>query len=105
MAGVVNQLPALGVYGAEAMLVDGRRCAAAVNIGRLPTVGDDRPITVEAHLLDFEGDCYDHELVLDLRHRIRGEQKFDGLESLQTQIHADVAEVRRLNLCFGADAT
>jgi len=48
-AGRRTQEPASGVYAAMA---GGRRaahCAPAVNVGRLPTIAQDRPLTVEAH--------------------------------------------------------
>ncbi|NET73848.1 MAG: hypothetical protein F6K62_23800 [Sphaerospermopsis sp. SIO1G2] len=90
---VVNQLPALGVYAAWATLADGTRWQAAVNIGRLPTVDGARSVTVEAHLLAYQGDCYGQEIVLDLQHRLRPERRFDSLAQLQAQIAADVTQV------------
>jgi riboflavin kinase / FMN adenylyltransferase len=89
-----NQDPGLGVYAAWAeLVVDGRtlRLRAAVNIGHLPTVGDDRPLTVEAHFLDPAPDCYDCRLALDFVVRLRAERRFDSLEELRAQIARDVA--------------
>ena len=37
---------------------------------------------VETHLLDFEGDLYDRVASVELLHRLRPEQKFDGPEAL-----------------------
>ena len=85
--------PAGGVYAAWAEL-DGRRLAAAVNVGHLPTVGAARPLTVEAHLLDWSGDCYDRILHLDLVARLRDERRFSGLEALKAQLALDIAAAR-----------
>lgn len=91
-----RQLPAEGVYAADATLPDGRRFRAAVNIGRRPTIGDLTAPLIEAHLIDFDGDLYGENLQLDLTARIRGEQKFDSVEDLRQQLEKDVREIRTL---------
>ena len=85
-----NQEPASGVYAAWAHL-DGHRLPAALNVGRLPTVAGDRPLTVEAHLIGWSGDCYGRPLALDLVARLRGEQRFANLDELVAQIRSDIA--------------
>ncbi|MFQ5419646.1 MAG: bifunctional riboflavin kinase/FAD synthetase, partial [Anaerolineae bacterium] len=87
-------LPANGVYAAYAW-VDGRRHLAAANIGTRPTV-DGQTITIEAHLLDFNGDLYGQKLKLEFIQRLRPEQKFDGLVALKAQIQADIQQTRQL---------
>ena len=89
------QLPRGGVYAAWAE-VGGHRHRAAVNLGTVPTAGEDRPQTCEAHLLDFSGDLYGRPLALDLVSRLRDEQRFPSFEALVAQIHADVLQVRSL---------
>jgi riboflavin kinase/FMN adenylyltransferase len=88
-----NQLPAIGVYAAWAILGN-KRIPAAVNIGHLPTINDDRPLTIEAHLIDWRGDCYGQSLGIDLMQRLRGEHRFATLDALIAQIAADVAAAR-----------
>ena len=87
-------LPAHGVYATVAW-VDGQRYVAATNVGVRPTV-DGQQLSVEAHLLDFQGDLYEREMRLEFMRRIRPEMKFSGLDALQAQITADVAAVRQL---------
>lgn len=83
--------PAGGVYAALADL-GGRRIAAAVNIGTLPTLGGNRPMTVEAHLVGWSGECYGAQLGLDLMSRLREERRFTSLDKLRQQIAQDVEE-------------
>ena len=86
--------PAFGVYAGYAVLPDGRREMAAVNVGVRPTVtGDGRPLA-EAHLLDFSDDIYGVHLRLDLVRRLRGEQRFDSFGALVDQIGLDVRTTR-----------
>jgi riboflavin kinase/FMN adenylyltransferase len=86
-------MPLSGVYATYAWL-DGRRYPAATNVGVRPTVNG-RSLIIESHLIDFEGDIYGSELALDFVGRIRDEIKFPGLDSLVTQIRADITLVRK----------
>lgn len=89
-------LPPPGVYAQVAHLADGRRLPCATNIGRRPTFYTDGALTVETHLLDFNGDLLGQDLQLDFVARIRGEQKFPSPEALVAQIHADLDAARAL---------
>ncbi len=88
-----NLAPAPGVYAARAEIA-GQTLRAAVNVGVLPTIGEARPLTVEAHLIGWSGDCYGSVLGLDLLARIRDERRFASLELLKRQIAADVEACR-----------
>lgn len=85
-------LPKFGVYVTRAYLGEAAY-GSVTNIGQRPTFGAGRP-TIEAHLLDFEGDCYERELRIELLHRLRDEQRFSGVDELVTQIRRDVEATR-----------
>jgi len=86
-------LPPNGVYVTRA-LVDDQAHGAVTNIGTRPTF-DGQAVTVETHLLDFEGNLYGRVVTVELLHRLRGEQKFGGVEALVAQIERDVQETRQ----------
>jgi riboflavin kinase/FMN adenylyltransferase len=88
-------VPAHGVYAVRAHLSGAAPQPAVLNIGVRPTFGEARR-TIEAHLLDWDGDCYGRWLEIELVARLRGEQRFDGPEALRAAIAADVAHARRL---------
>ncbi len=90
-----NQLlPGNGVYAAYARLEDGRTVRAAVSVGTNPTTDTDGDRKVEAFLMDgFTGDLYGQEFALDFREKVRGEQKFSGLDTLVAQMALDVREI------------
>jgi riboflavin kinase / FMN adenylyltransferase len=72
---------------------------AAINVGVNPQFGGDpetTPWRVEAFLLDFEGDLYDHRLRVELHHRLRDELTFDSVNALVDQIAVDVSETRAM---------
>jgi riboflavin kinase/FMN adenylyltransferase len=88
-------VPDHGIYACRAQL-DGATYVAAVNVGVRPTFKTGRGLLVEAFLLDFEGDVYDHALRLDFLERLRGERRFESVEALVEQMGADVQETRRM---------
>jgi riboflavin kinase / FMN adenylyltransferase len=87
-----HALPADGVYACYAHLGDEKRPAVA-NIGVRPTF-EGLQRRVEAHLLDFDRDLYGQMMRLSFVERLRGEQKFSGIEELVAQIGRDVARGR-----------
>jgi riboflavin kinase / FMN adenylyltransferase len=92
--------PALGIYAARARVLDGPLAGqvhpAAVSIGRNPTFSSTADVSVEAYLLDFDGDLYARRLRVDVGERLRDELKFDSVAALVAQIDRDVARVRQL---------
>lgn len=87
-------LPHPGVYAAYAYIGgDPARHAAIVNIGTRPTVGGDEN-RIEANLLDYEGDLYGKEMTLEFADRLRDEERFPDLASLQRQLDADERHAR-----------
>lgn len=86
------QLPGAGVYAAWVTTDDGTRHPAMLNIGHRPTVDSpDAPVSIEAHLIDFNGDLYGRTVTVIPVGRLRGEQRFPSLAVLQTQLRADRA--------------
>ena len=89
-----KQLPASGVYAVEVHLEAQRSISykALANIGTNPTVGNDH-LSLEVHLLDFQGDLYGQSLTISFLSFLREERKFDSLEELKNQITADISHV------------
>src|SRR6185369_5277479 len=90
--------PKLGIYAARARVLDGPLAgtsrAAALSVGTNPQFAGEG-VTIEAYLLDFDGDLYDHRLRLEVGARLRDEQRFESIDALCAQIREDVAHVRR----------
>jgi riboflavin kinase / FMN adenylyltransferase len=61
-----------------------------VNIGYRPTFSDNQELSIEAHLLNFTENLYDHELELEFIDKIRDEKKFSSKEELIKQIKEDI---------------
>ena len=85
-------IPAHGVYAAEVIL-DGVRWMAAVNIGIAPTIRQEE-VTIEAHLLDFQGGLVGKTIEVVFFKHMRPEKKFSSLDALIAAIAEDIAAVR-----------
>ena len=88
-------VPAHGVYATRVTLPDGASYAAVTNVGTRPTVNNGTDITVEASLLDYDGDLYGKTLRLEFFSHLRDEIRFDSLDALRAQIAADAEATRR----------
>lgn len=87
-----SAIPAQGVYIAHARVANGV-FPAAVNIGVAPTIRDE-DVTIEAFLLDFDGELDGCEIEVTFCRRIRSEIRFPSISELVAQIGRDVDEVR-----------
>jgi riboflavin kinase / FMN adenylyltransferase len=93
--------PADGVYAGTLIRLgpDGAeitRWPAAISIGSNPTFdGTDR--TIEAYALGRgDLDLYGTHAAIEFTARLRGNEKFDSVQALVTQIHEDVSRARAL---------
>jgi riboflavin kinase/FMN adenylyltransferase len=91
------RLPDDGVYAglASGPADSGLYRAAAVSVGTNPTFDGQRR-TVEAHLLDFEGDLYDSVLSVRSVRRLRGMLRFADVSELVSAMARDVQQTREL---------
>lgn len=87
-------VPADGVY-AVYVLVGEERYQGVANIGVRPTFGDTERI-VETHLMDFQGDLYGLDLVVEFVERLRSEQWFLDVKDLTAQIKKDIDQARQI---------
>jgi riboflavin kinase / FMN adenylyltransferase len=89
-------IPRRGIYVTN-FSVDGCRYKSVTNIGYRPTVvaEEDQPLTIEAHILDFDGDLYGKRAALEFLVRLRDERRFSGQDALIEQVQKDIEKARR----------
>ena len=87
-------IPKFGVYATKVYLDDGSVHTAVTNIGTRPTVSTLEQISVESHLLDFNGNLYGRKARVELYHYQREERKFENTTLLANQIQRDAEETR-----------
>ena len=86
--------PAPGVYAVRVRVDQGPAWqVGAANIGIKPTFGGTE-VTVEVHLLSFQGDLYGRSLTVQFLERLRPEQRFGSAAELSAQIQRDAEQAR-----------
>lgn len=85
-------IPRFGVYAVKVKIGD-TVYDGACNIGDNPTF-QDGGTSIEVFIFDYDGDLYGREVRLYFVERIRDEEKFADVETLQKAIARDVARCR-----------
>ncbi len=91
-------LPAFGVYAVLVDVLSGPHQGSyhgVASLGVRPMFDGEVP-NIETFLFDFTGDLYGTPLSVGLVEYLRGEENFDGLEALITQMDADSAQSRAI---------
>lgn len=86
-------VPGEAVY-AGYTYVEGKALRSAISVGTNPTFGQENPLSVEAFVLDYDGDLYGQQVEFEFRERIRDQLAFASTEELHDAIESDVACVR-----------
>ena len=69
--------------------------AGVASLGTRPTVDGSR-LLLEAHVFDFQGDLYGHEIEVEFVAKLREEECFATLAALAAQMQRDASEARRI---------
>ena len=94
-------IPADGVYAGHLVTRDPRsgasreRFPAAISVGSNPTFQGSRR-TVEAFVLDYDGDLYGEHVGVEFAERLRPMAAFPDVESLLTAMAKDVSDTRQI---------
>lgn len=86
-------LPGIGIYIVEFFIADEWHQGMA-SVGYNVTFGDNRPMTCEVYILDFDQMIYGEAVKVRWHHYLRGEIKFEGLEGLIKQLDQDLVDTR-----------
>ena len=81
-------IPAIGVYAVR-VSVNGQSYRGMLNIGHRPTLNNGTDLSIEVHILDFEGDIYHQPMRIEFVDFLRPEAKFNSVDELTLQIQKD----------------
>ncbi len=114
LEGITTLLPAAGVYAglahppAASAGAGGRKplspSPAAIHIGPNVTFGA-TGVTVEVHLIGFDGDLYGQRLDVDFLARLRDTRRFESLDDLKAQLATDVARAAAIGAGFPSSSS
>ena len=81
-------IPSVGVY-AESVHVNGQKYKGMLNIGHRPTINNGNDLSIEVHILDFQGDIYHQKIRIEFVDFLRPEMKFNSVDELISQMQKD----------------
>ena len=87
--------PLAGVFVVEAELEEThRKLRGVASVGRRPTVKRDAAPLLEVHLFDWAAELYGRHLRVTFLHKLRDEEKYDGLDALRSAIQRDAQQAK-----------
>ena len=81
-------IPSIGVY-AVYVYVNGEKHKGMLNIGYRPTINNGTDLSIEVHILDFQGDIYHQKMRIEFIEFLRPEEKFHSVDELILQMQKD----------------
>ncbi|MCP3880563.1 MAG: bifunctional riboflavin kinase/FAD synthetase [Sulfitobacter sp.] len=90
--------PAFGVYAVLVDVLEGPQAGryhGVASLGVRPMFGENKA-NLETFIFDFKGDLYGKHVSVALVDHLRGEEKFDSLDALITQMDADSVQARSI---------
>jgi riboflavin kinase/FMN adenylyltransferase len=87
-----QQIPHVGIYAGAVRTTPASWWPAAISVGTRPQFYDDGALLVEVHIPGLDTDLYDAQLDVSFLTRLRGEQTFNDVDALVTQIGRDVEQ-------------
>lgn len=91
---IMGDLPATGVYATRIQIGD-KFYDSVTNIGRRPSVDQDKQITVETYILDYHEDIYGKNVMLEVCRFLRPVRKFHSLEEVRKQVEKDIEKAKK----------
>lgn len=90
-------IPASGSYAVTITTPDGIARPAMLNIGSRPTVDNsDAPISIEAHIFDYNADIYGSTVTVAFYDYLRSERRFPSVEALRAQLADDADNAKKI---------
>jgi len=87
-------IPADGIY-AVTLSYENEIFKGMLYIGPRPTVNGSKKV-IEVNIFDFNKDIYGDKVTVYFHRLLRGDKKFDSLDSLKQQLHADKEETLKV---------
>ena len=88
-------IPSIGVY-AVCVYVNGGKYKGMLNIGYRPTINNGTDLSIEVHILDFQGNIYHQKMRIEFIDFLRPEMKFNSVDELVLQMQKDKEDTIRV---------
>ncbi len=86
--------PLMGIYTVSVDGLADKPWPGVASVGVRPTINDAGRPSLEVHIFDWAGDCYDAHLRVNFLVKQRDEERYDNLADLTAQIARDADQAR-----------
>lgn len=87
--------PVAGVLAVRVWGIGSGALPGVASLGTRPTIGGGE-VLLEVHIFDYDGDLYGQRIEVELVAKLRDEAKFETLQEMQVQMHADALLAREI---------
>ena len=89
------QIPLSGIFAARVSGLSSKKLDAVAYVGSRPIINDPRYV-LEAHIFDFDTDCYSVHITVEFVERIRDDMNFDSFDVMSKQIQKDCLSAKEI---------
>lgn len=90
-------IPCKGIFATIAMIKN-VNFLSGTSIGYNPTFGEEKNISIETFIIDFNENLYNQKISLSFISKIREEKKFESTEDLIKQMHSDISYIKKIQI-------
>ena len=94
---LINQkkfIPPEGIYACKVKYKN-KKYIGALSIGKNPTFGNNNPLSIEVHIVDFSKSLYNETLTIEIHEHIRDQITYSDIIKLKEQMQKDLNNIKR----------
>ena len=95
---LINQkkfIPPEGIYACKVKYKN-KKYIGALSIGNNPTFGNDNPLSIEVHIVDFSKSLYNETLTIEIYKHIRDQITYSDIIKLKEQMQKDLINIKKI---------
>jgi len=87
-------IPPEGIYACK-VKYGKKKYTGALSIGKNPTFGNNNPLSIEVHIVDFSKSLYNETLTIEIHKHIRDQITFSDIIKLKEQMQKDLIDIKK----------
>ena len=94
---LINQkkfIPPEGIYACKVKYKN-KKYIGALSIGKNPTFGNNNPLSIEVHIVDFSKSLYNETLTIEIHEHIRDQITYSDIIKLKEQMQKDLNNIKK----------
>ena len=72
-----------------------KKYTGALSIGKNPSFGNNNPLSIEVHIVDFSQSLYNETLTIEIHEHIRDQITYSDIIKLKEQMQKDLNNIKK----------